>query len=572
MTWFDNIQDLQYYNQPQGIPCYCEVVIFPTDLMLQGFFTPVTGTYSTVIEAYSADGLTLYEDITSYFSIYYAYNQATNQDFFSARMNGWPESVCEHECFIIKATVTATSSFFAQTVFSKYTERYCQSECCDVARDIVIEQAGFATTATAVPQPALTGKYTECGDPLIRLISKHTCYDPIANIFFGVPGNVKQGVADFEFEKVTTIKGRIVRKPQEILRERSYNCKLQRVTSTPQYLIEGFEFLPSWKMLEINAQFGAAEIRVDDYTTNKKYQYPGGTPVRQLNSCFEIYKLEAVLEDCPLRKTYGCDEPCGTPSLYAGYQSFLLVPADYNGSGFYNDNRQPVADDVESLISYIRNLDGMTDAAEVAFSPVLSCEYYTVIGFSGLPDADLPSSIYYNNTSPANRIYSIGFTEADQLCGFIANICPKPVLGAYTISGTTCPIPVLGTPVITEDTSDVVEIMEYAPWEFVYISSPPVPQNTSASVYNNQVTFSMEVHDYSRIPTPGETFDIYDEVIGVMYPNGRPQATVYLTGGSLPNGWTVSVDQYGLIRFSGTAISNDSSDIEISFSNLVYNI
>lgn len=572
MTWFDNISDLQYYNQPKGLPCYCEHLILPTDLILQGFFPKVAGSLALKVEVYKPDGLTVYEDISSYCSTYFANNPITGEYFFTSRLETWPDSICTYKCFIIKATVTALDGLTIVFPFTKYTERYCQSECCDEARGVIFEQDGFVSTSSgSVPVAQGNNLYTECGDPLIRIISNHTCYDPFAKVFYGTPTDIISGDVPFPFVKISTIKGRIVRRQQEITREVSLNCRLQRVVSTPQYYIEGFDYLPTWKMLEINAQFAAKEIYVDDYHSYRQYQYSGGTPLKQVNRCYELFKLDTFVQECEVRRIYGCDDNCGTPVHYSNYQSFFIVPSGLT-TGFYDDNKVRIADDVDGLVDYIRTRDGITATAQLAFSPELSCNYTAVIGFSG--ERSLPNSIYYNSPTAINRIFAVDFDEASEVCDFIPVTCPVPVVGDWSFISNPCATPSIGTITIEMQEADPVDLEQYGNWEFVYSGSPSTIQGTSATVFNNQVTLSMLVRNYSIVPTPGEVVYLSDEIIGVIYAEGRPLNTVALTSANsnLPESVGITIDSYGVVRFSGETTSNEGSNVEISFTNLVYNI
>src|ERR1700754_1398338 len=106
MIWLDNIQDLQYYHPIKDMPCYCEILLFPNDMILQGAFNPGSGSYTLLLEVMSADGLMVYADGTANFSYYFAANPLTGQHFFNAQLNSFVPAMCTHVCYIVHAKVT----------------------------------------------------------------------------------------------------------------------------------------------------------------------------------------------------------------------------------------------------------------------------------------------------------------------------------------------------------------------------------------------------------------------------------------------------------------------------------
>ncbi len=570
MIWLSNIKDLQYYNQPKGVPCYCEHLVYSSDMYLQGNFNPVNGTYGIKLYVFSADGLTQYEDATNYFDVYFAANNTTGRHYFNARLKQFSPAMCAHECFIIKAVVTAATTYYITTVFSKYTERYCQTECCDVASGITFDQnslvAGTATGTIDIPAEA---GVTACGEPLIRIISKHDCYNIFADEYFGAPDVVISGNANFHHTKITSCKGRLLRKPREISRTLTFNCKLQKVESTPTYLLECFDFFPPWKMYEIEGQFHAKEIYIDDYKTYRQYQLPEGEVFKQVNKCVELYKLETVLQGCPQRQIHGCGEPCSGSGGYSGFQQFLAVPANYSGGFFFADSKEKVAADVAGLMDYFRTYDGMVSVEEIDMTGVTN-GFHAVIGMTG--SGYLPSSIYYDNTSVTKRIYSFHADTIEEIADrALEDNCATPTQGDVTVFATTCITPETGEVIITPITAETIMITSHGDW---VIDEP----DTTASVYNSQVSLSISVQNTTIIPTGVPEDDelfLNQEVIGIIAGAGRPTVPVVLdsSNNNLSNEQVISIDEYGVIRYSGEpTLYEEGVGINIQFSNLVYNI
>src|SRR5690606_5402149 len=113
----------------------------------------------------------------------------------------------------------------------------------------------------------------QCGEKLVRLISRFPCYDAFTGEYYAIPDDVIGGSADFAYTKVTSIRGRFVQRPREIVRQISYNCKLQRSESARQFLLEGYDIFPAWKMDEIEGQLHAPYLWVETEYQYKEVQF-----------------------------------------------------------------------------------------------------------------------------------------------------------------------------------------------------------------------------------------------------------------------------------------------------------
>lgn len=586
MTWFENIYDLQYYNQPKGVPCYCEAVANPADLYLQGQLPTGNANYTLALYVYSADGLTQYEDATTYFDYYFG-KKPGGEHFFNARLKSFSPSMCAHECYIIRAIVTQHTTDFSQVIFDKYTERYCQNNCCDVARGIKFDQDGFVTSGgdidlgdptgdatnpggpgnVGVPvEPAPYQPTSNCGEPLIRIISKFDCIDKFTGDFFEKPDVTLAGTtATFTYRHVTTIKGRIVRRPRNIKREISYNCRLQRVESKAEYLLEGFEYLPPWKMYEIEAQLHANHIYIDDYKGIRKFQYAGGTPVKQINKCFELFKLEATLEECTQRQVFGCADGCEEELNYDGSMLMFAIPGTYNNGGFYSEQGVKVANEYDELIDYLRTRDGITDVQDVDVSS-LTCEVYKVLSISGT--GYLPAMLYYDEKNAAHRVYGRKIGDVSELCNYLPPVCKQPESGAFTIEEYICATPVAGTFTVETDIVNTLTINGYGSWE-------TDDTETYGTISNNEVRFSIDVTNTQIVADSGEDeVGLIDIIIGSISSAGRPSGSVVLNetnNATMPTDVSIIIDSYGLIHYNGPA-SATLNETTINIDNLVYNM
>lgn len=565
MIWIDNIRQLQYYNQPKGVPCYCETLLTPSDILLQGSFAYAGTSYTVTLYVYSVDGLTQYEDATSKFNIYVAKNNITGGVYFNAQLNQWADSMCEHKCFIIRAVVVNVDGV---TVFDKYTERYCQSDCCSEPSNITFEQDGeVSETGSEGISPTLSDLVTNCGERLIKIVTYDNCYNKFTGDYYATDGQVYEGAANFNFVRQTIIKGRIVKRPMEISRQISYNCKLQRVESTAVYFLEGLDFLPTWKMNELQLQLHSEFIMVEDEFGQRYYRFEGGTPLKKIDGakdCVEIFKLEATLSDCRIRQVFGCTPDCNL-TTYDDFDGVFIIPDNFT-QGFYDESKSFAGNTLEDLIDYLRTLDGITRVEEIIISPPSpdpECQYYAAIGING--NGYIPTSIYYNCTAATNRVFSVSFEEASQICEFITNKCITPSI-SYVAADTDCVTPTITYEVAAVSPVDV-DITGYGDWT--------IDPSSDADYLNNQVVFSIMVSNNTIIPSEegGITFDA--EIIGVIGADARPTSLKILnyTNNNLTEEQIITIDEFGIIRYTGEPTTyNIGENVEITFSGLVYNI
>lgn len=577
MIWFDNIYDLQYYHQPKGVPCYCEAMVYPFDIQLQGQIPGGNGSYTLKVYVYSANGLTLYEDATSYFDYYFGVLPGIGTHFFNARLKSFSPAMCAHECYILRAEVVQSGGV---TVFNKYTERYCQNNCCDVPKDITLTQTGFSPLVvgndhfvSAYASVALLGASSQlfvpegdCGEPLIRIITKFDCIDKFTGDFYGTPDVVLSGSANFEYTKITILRGRIVRRPREIKREMSYNCRLLQSESTPQYLLEGFELLPPWKMYELEGQLHANKIYIDDFSGIREYRYSGGTPMRQVSKCFELFKLEANMEDCTQRQLFGCDVDCNKQLNFDGSHMVFAIPADYEGGGFYNSNGELVAVDYDGLQDYLRTRDGAIAVSDIDTAG-LSCDAYKVVSVTSIGQID--THLYYDIAVPGKKIYGVVVSDINELCAYLPKVCTKPAIGVYSVTEAICATPVAGVFVTEDIATDIIAITGYGDWDVVDVDS-------NASIYGNEVTFNLKVvnDQLTEDPADPEGDVQISEIIGVIGGAGRPAITIGLNDATanLAEGVGVTIDPNGIITYYGPVTSADPSDVTIELSNIKYNV
>ena len=584
--WFNSIGQLPFYQA--GQPCYCEPLAIPNDMILQGSFPPVNSILGFAAVLQSPDGLTTYETITSYIDIYYF--ELNGLYYFNARLKRFSPKMCIEKCWIIEFIVYTDT---LGTAFDKYTQRYCTASCCETAAGVTFTQDGvIEDDDLTLPTTPTNSLFTDdCGDKLVRLITRYPCFDNFSGDYYGTPTNIIGAFpASFALTKVTSLRGRFVRRPREITRQISYNCKLQRAESARQYLLESYDIFPDWKMIEIENQLHAPYIWVEDENSYKEYQFTGGVVFGKpdgARDCTEFFQLSANISDCIIRQTFGCEEPCST-SYYGGYNSFFIIPSGYTEGNVYDGNKTLIASDINSLVDWLRAQEGITDVEIIASnsgSPVvspaispISCGYDYVIGIKAENQfVYIPTSLYFNKAIAANKIYSVTFDEVSEICDLIAPVlCATPVLDYYTLAPVDCATPVLDYYTLEPVIAETVDIIQYIPdnWDFVMSGSPAIAEDTSATVFNSQVVFSIKVRN-DAYPMPDDEFLFSQTRIGVLGSNGRPQNIVTLNSenSDLAPDQFIIIDAQGIIYYSGAPTSvSIGSYSEVLLTNLTFNI
>lgn len=540
MIWANNINELQYYNQPNGAPCYCETLVYPGDLMLQGIIpTAATSGFTLQVDVLSPDGLTTYENATSYSQYYFfGYNGSR---FFNLKLKSYSPAMCTHPCWILRVRVWVGSQLF----FDKYTQRYCQSTCCDIPRGITFTPEGSdapetpaATTSTVPAGP--------CGKPLIRIEVEFPCLDSHLADFYGIPTTVYSGTASFNFKRITNIVGKIRQRPREINREISYNCNLQRTESFKPYLIESTTYdgaFPEWKMNELEAMFHAPEIYITDFVSEWTLQFAGGVICEQLYKCWQIFKLKATLQSCTVRQIFGCSDDCDTVTQSLTF----LVPQSYSGTGsFYSENRAEIGDFAQ-LINFMRGQANVTSVTDV------SADYDNVYGAIQVDGTGLlPTSFYYDVISQRTRVFGAN-TPASPEVG-----CQTPAIDIVTTEAQTCATPDLDTINTEAETTTAMTFAAYGNWGLD-------SEDASGEYANGIARFDLTVTNgtYSTDPLPY----LNNEIIAIIQPYAHPATPQSIQfGGAL-----VTIDTSGRILYSGYPAESGGSVI-ITLTNIFYNL
>lgn len=583
MVWIRNIEDLQFYNTPRGVTCYCETILKPSDMFLQGYLdnnANTSDTYSLDIDVLSADGTILIGNVTSYFDYYFARSTVNNRDFFVANLRGFPPEMCNNPCFILKVTVTNGGL----TYFLYYTERYCIPSCCLTVVNVVGGQDGVLAplgintagstffnpspylmagdpgstilNPTAPPLPA--NNRNDCGVVYMQMATYSDCYNAFSGRFYQA-GSVHSGTP-ISYYNITNIAGRVVSEPAQFTRTYSINCRLQDVQMQRQYRLEGFELYPEWKMKELTDMITDKYIFINGvrYEANEG---PVFEEVQIENECIPMYRLLATLTECNIRQIHGCGETCA-----ANVTGFVIPSGMMSSLGFFSENKEFIGETCEDLAAYYQSQQGVTSVT-IADPGDYDCEFDCAILVEALSDAYVPTSFYVAQISPQNRIYGLTQAQFDDLCGQITAPCAMPVVGTIEVSTPVCDTPVIGTIEIFTCTPVAGTIQGFGSW------IQDVTNDISVACGTVVCNIDVRSTDYPYAGGDDPFPVIGNDTISLISENCRPTLAIGLTNAdnsTIPVGASVMINPNGFITYSGEPTSASTLTSVIELTNLTW--
>ncbi len=463
MIWLNSVADLQYYNLLPGEYCYCELLLQPADLLLQGHITAsYTGTPSIVVQCYTPDGVTNLGDITGLFD-WFAGVAPDGSKYFNLKAKEFSGVLCAQKCFILRVRFQVGST----VLFDRYTEQYClHNDCCLRVTSVTINGTTTEILPPGVPGATSTAPVVDnCGRPIITLKSLFDCYDSISGDFYGFPTSTTGGTAaggPFRFEKVTHITGTVRRQPREITRQVSGNCRVQKVESARTYDLQGREMFPLWKMDEIEGMLHGNHV----FVNGREYIYRGDTPFTRLYPCRDYFRLKTTLEDCPKQQIFGCSTECDAQGRHERYYG---IRRQASPERYYDEAGRNIGTTKPELFNWYRVQDGVTAVEEVA-APAGTATHYTIFRVRG--ERYIPTFFYAGAKRADAKVYgralSADAPDYNSLFGLPTDYteCAAPVFGQQiTVEAMTCTAPTFGE-VTLEQTCDAptfgqVTIEEY---------------------------------------------------------------------------------------------------------------
>lgn len=524
-----------------GEPCYCEYLMYPSDLQLQAGISRATGvSYSLNVYLYDRFGNTQIADITSFFSWWVADTPGGRK--LTLKLNSFPATMCAASCFTLRVVLTGTSVI--GSVFDRFTDVYCIKSCCDYPTGITSSQEGVTPqspvdfTFTLVPDAVSD---SGCIPEMIRIRGRFECLD-VETAYYGTPGSaISSSGALFAYDPVSVIEGGIKHMPRDIHVSMSYNCKVQRVESFKAYIAESHELVPAWKMYEIENTLQAQDVIIEQsnpmYAPNSPvFKFIGGEAFEQPVAAWNRFKLNANIRICTRRIDYGCGEPCVSGAVATLYYA---IPAAYDGGGYYNDNRQYIATNNANLILYMQAQDGVTSVTDVTANYT---GYYIVLEVETENSIALPVFLYYDNVFVQNKVYA-----NQQEPSNIVVTCAPVTIGAVTSENITCAKPIIGEVVSESMLSETEVFITFQNgWEQGF-AQPWIASVAAGVVRISRMDAINYGYPYDPPTFPAEYFA--NEFIGTLSANARPSQTRII---SFEDDRTFTIDTFGNMYYSGS--------------------
>lgn len=568
MIWVDKIRDLQHYHQSDSQYCYCDLILFATDLTLQAQISKVTGASTCEIYQYTPDGVQSVADITSSFQ-WYTTTDGQGNYYWTAKMTTISPA-CLNPCFILRVVIKEGNT----VLWDKFTERYCIQSCCVPVSSVTYTQDGYTPVTLHADVFSNESGFgyiiNQCGKQVVAMIGTGTCLNRANGYYYGSGSKISGSGDAFKFYQVTNMYATAQILPREIVRTISRNCRTQEVERVQRFKIQGQEPLPLWKVQDLEDLFTSENFEI--YTDST----PGmGRVVLDTTTAFETigkrnvdqkydrFKMDFEVRQCREFQMFGCSEVC--PTVETTTYGFV-IPS--NAESYYSEGGELIATDPEELVTWLRSIDQTTDAYIVNLSPPSSTWNIFVVAGNGY----LPTSLYINNYNYENKIVAIPVTTntPDWTSYFPEVPCSTPVIGTIASETIVCPAPTIGgvTSEVINETSGT--IMQYQAW---------VQNSAETSLLRlgeTTVVFSLEVFN-SSYPvgsiSPYIIPNLSGEIIAVL-PEGFRPTTNQLYGhnnyDSIPEDASVIISPTGYIVYSGPVSDADETGSTITLTNIQY--
>lgn len=288
----------------------------------------------------------------------------------------------------------------------------------------------------------------DCGKPVINLKGGGSCSNGFVYTGGGSVSAGSDDVEPFEYNYNINILGNVTRLPRKIERSISFNCTTQKATSARLYKIEGWQIFPLWKMNEIEELLSSKEIYIDDV----KVVFRGDAVFEKVGrSCFNMYKLEFTVEECPVRQIYGCGDDCNLVQYVFAFRQSMITTLSDGTFDTTTDNGVLVNSSI--LENFLRTRPNVTNVQNVTAYPdivALNSDIVVAYKVEGI-NPILPSYFHIGNRTSRARVFPIlrplGTSVASGLA--LAGVCDNiNVSGVITATLQTCDALVVGTPFV----------------------------------------------------------------------------------------------------------------------------
>lgn len=548
MYWFDQ-EDLLYYHPNTGGYCYCELLVEPSDLILQAPLPSVTADIHIYIEAYQPGGVTFIDDVTDLFKGIVAKNPSGG--YYATMQAQVLSTLLCAECFVLKVTIIDKASTVPRTVFQKFTQQYCVADCCAGAGTL---EAGTGESKKIFNSYNESVFFDNCGNPIARLKTTFPCFDNYTGDYYGAAITKIQGLnnaslTDILFYKVTNLPALFKRIPREVKVVIALNCKTQKSEGTRNWMLQGSVPVPSWKMDEMEGQLSANMIMVNgtEYKMQTAVPFEKIQPYQKDNEA-EYFKLNTVLYECRIWQIFGCGTNCLNTQqvVYAPRKAGQALYKVFDSDGAL------IALTESDFITYLLSQPGITAVTDVSY-------VYTAYGYESVlmieSDNGYVPSFFYLNYVGASAKWTMVSEVEDLYSG-----CLPATTGTVTDAAFICDAAVIGT------TSDVAGSQLN---DVVYSFGDWVVQGGSiATTYGPTVRITFTSRNALLANSQAA---LGGEIVGYVIDGFVPSDDRVITE-NLPTDTYVVVGTDGTIRWYGALTAVTVSYGEVEFINVSYNI
>lgn len=262
------------------------------------------------------------------------FNITADGDYITMQLLSFSTAMCQCGKFGLEVEADAFN-------VKKYYGWFKIGDCCDTVPVINVDDEIF-DAPDELPEVACGNRIiVKCYDDRVHFHSYNTCNDDINGYNF-------QG----DFRLISNIEGRIIELPRAITKEYTRNCKQLYAESTKTHLVEIFEYLPMWKVREVEAHLMHEFL----YINGKRFYFEGGASTTLVEGYKKpLYITKFNVQECTDRQYFGCDRPCSTTS------KTIYYPVPEDGEAIYGENRDRLGTDIDSLEGWLYGQPGVVN-------------------------------------------------------------------------------------------------------------------------------------------------------------------------------------------------------------------
>lgn len=301
----------------------------------------------------------------------------------------------------------------------------------------------------------------ECGKPVFKLVGDNGNDDNVFTHYERKPGNSLNVVSKSERLYIV---GCLIRNPREITRQISQNCRVQKVSSTVTYQLQGSFMYSPEKIDEIERLFHSKHIYLNDV----EIQFEGGQVFETIGEDFpNQFRLNVTISECLKWQIFGCDRPAESIVLNPDIKLTFGIPEKQSRDIYFDDSGIKIASNYTELLEYygsrpevisVTDIDMETVQTDVKFNRIFQIEY----------DRQTPDPFYYDKFSASNKVYGLQLSTPDAFNelsrGMNVGTCTDISIIGTEIISKACTDISLGSIMIIKHSCQVVDMGNWKPY------------------------------------------------------------------------------------------------------------